>query len=142
MCDACTMVGNGVTIIHTAFPLSQHRHWTSKVVSITRVGQLLVRGVRLVLVLRLPSCSAPRQVRAEEERLELEATERHRRQLISEERARLLGEHAPGLLGYLPKVRGRHAASRGRHTGNTQETCSNGLLAYYYTCSYLHSVTL
>lgn len=39
-----------------------------------------------------------------EEQKELERLENYRKQIIEEERRRLLREHASKLLGYLPKV--------------------------------------
>lgn len=44
------------------------------------------------------------QERALEEQREMERLEAYRRQVIEEERQRLLQEHAAKLLGYLPKV--------------------------------------
>ena len=45
------------------------------------------------------------QEREKQEQMELERMEAFKRQIIEEERQRLLQEHAAKLVGYLPKVR-------------------------------------
>jgi len=45
------------------------------------------------------------QERAMDEQREIERLEEYRKQVIEEERQRLLREHASKLLGYLPKVK-------------------------------------
>ena len=51
-------------------------------------------------------CVQERELQGRREEEELEA---FRKRIIEEERLRLLRQHAPNLLGYLPKV--RHAIS-------------------------------
>ena len=118
MCDACPTVGNGVTIIHTALTVSQHRHWTSKVVSITRVGQLLVRcdgsfwcSVYLRVPLRV-RCERRRSVWSWRRRSGTDVSWSVRSAPVCS------GSTPPACSDTCP----RYAADTRRHAGDTRET--------------------
>ena len=69
------------------------------------------RAVETLLEERRHQFAADRETELAERRME-EEMEAYKKQIIEEERMRLLRQHATKLLGYLPKVRKYSALSR------------------------------